>query len=184
MIKRVHIFGASGAGTTTLAKALTEETGYAHFDADRYLFLKFPQLRKVPVREAMLEKDLKNTDKWVLSGALCGWGSGARPYLDLVVFLWAPTELRLARLHARQLQRHGDIITRPGSPEYKTHQIFMKWASGYDTGDFNMRSRKQQERWMDGLSCPVLRLEGENAVSVNMKVILDFMRDYGSDQSP
>ena len=34
MKKHIHIFGASGSGTTTIAKAVSERLGYAHFDSD------------------------------------------------------------------------------------------------------------------------------------------------------
>ena len=45
MIKRIHISGSSGSGTTTLAGALAGKTGYAHFNTDDYYFTKFPQIR-------------------------------------------------------------------------------------------------------------------------------------------
>ena len=36
MKNRVHIFGASGSGTTTIAQAVSEKLGYKHFDSDDY----------------------------------------------------------------------------------------------------------------------------------------------------
>lgn len=39
MKKHIHILGASGSGTTTLAKVLSDELGYAHFDSDDYFWI-------------------------------------------------------------------------------------------------------------------------------------------------
>jgi adenylate kinase family enzyme len=39
MVSRIHILGASGSGTTTLAKALANELGYKHFDTDDYYWI-------------------------------------------------------------------------------------------------------------------------------------------------
>lgn len=37
MINITHIFGASGRGTTTLAKAIHETFGHIHLDTDDFL---------------------------------------------------------------------------------------------------------------------------------------------------
>lgn len=34
---RIHILGASGSGTTTLGKALSDKLRYKHFDTDNYI---------------------------------------------------------------------------------------------------------------------------------------------------
>lgn len=36
MINVIHIFGASGSGTTTLGDAIDETLGYKHLDVDDY----------------------------------------------------------------------------------------------------------------------------------------------------
>ena len=35
----IHIFGASGAGTSTLGRAVAEKTGYTFLDSDDYLWM-------------------------------------------------------------------------------------------------------------------------------------------------
>lgn len=35
----IHIFGASGSGTTTLAEKISRELGYFHLDTDDYFWL-------------------------------------------------------------------------------------------------------------------------------------------------
>ena len=36
MAHRIHLFGASGSGTTTLGVALAERLAIAHFDSDNF----------------------------------------------------------------------------------------------------------------------------------------------------
>lgn len=51
MINRIHILGASGSGTTTLAERLSQEFGYTHLDTDNFFWVKtdpaFKQIREV-----------------------------------------------------------------------------------------------------------------------------------------
>ncbi|MBI4519670.1 MAG: adenylate kinase [Gemmatimonadetes bacterium] len=105
----VHILGASGSETTTLAKALATHLGCPHYDADSYFWLPsdppFQHIRDVEPRRVMLSADLEKPGGWVLSGSLCGWGDIYIPLFGLVVFLWIPHELRMARLAAREVAR-------------------------------------------------------------------------------
>ena len=39
MIRRIHILGAAGSGTTTLGRALAERLQCPHFDTDDYFWL-------------------------------------------------------------------------------------------------------------------------------------------------
>lgn len=109
MAGRVHILGASGSGTTTLAKALATHLGCPHYDADSYFWLPsdppFQHIRDVEPRRVMLSADLEKPGGWVLSGSLCGWGDIYIPLFGLVVFLRIPHELRMARLAAREVAR-------------------------------------------------------------------------------
>ena len=54
----IHLFGASGSGTTTLGSALSERLGFRHMDTDDYYWLPpdpmFTLKRPVPERLAML----------------------------------------------------------------------------------------------------------------------------------
>lgn len=183
MIKHIHILGASGSGTTTLGAALSKETGYVHFNTDSYYFEKFPQKRNLLLRNTMLDADLRGTESWFLTGSLCSWGDFTRRFFDLVVFLWVPTEIRLARLQARELKKYGDLMLNPDSNEYKRHQGFMQWAATYETGSHNMRSLKKHELWLTHISCPILRLEGDKTVDDNMKAVLDFMQESAGKEN-
>jgi adenylate kinase family enzyme len=164
MPNRIHILGASGSGTTTLGKALAQTLDYRHFDTDDYFWLStdppFQHERDRAERQALLDADLGRHEGWVLSGSLCGWGDVFIPSFDLVVFLWVPQEIRLARLRERERARYGDEAIAPGGPLYEESNQFLTWAAAYDDGVPEMRSWKLHEEWLRGIPCPVLRHMG------------------------
>ena len=176
MIKRIHIFGASGSGTTTLAKSVAKTTGFTHFDTDDFFWIRsnppFRTIREKIERQKLLRQALAKTDSWIISGCLCGWGDFAIPLFDLVVFLWVPPDNRIQRLETREISRFGSEIKNPEDSRYKTHKNFLEWAAAYDTGGENMRSKARHEKWIANLKMPFIRIEGTQSVEENTRVIL------------
>jgi len=177
MMKRIHIFGASGSGTTTLGAALADRVGCPHFDTDQYFWLPtdppYEIVRDLPDRTKLLRDDLEQSESWVLSGSLCGWGDFAIPLFDLVVFLALPVETRMERLRLREIERNGPNIDQPDHARYRPYRLFMDWAAEYDTGGLDMRSKTRHEQWMTTLSCPVVRIEHEATVEQNVNAVID-----------
>lgn len=150
MVKGIHIFGASGSGTTSLGKALSKKYGFTHFDSDDYFWLPTnpPFIHKRPIeeRQKLLSEDLHNNEKWVLTGSLCGWGNVFIDDFDLVIYLWVPTAIRLKRLSEREIDRFGERIS-PSRDMYENHREFLKWAFKYDQGGLDMRSKATHENY-------------------------------------
>lgn len=176
MPKRVHILGASGSGTTTLARALAVRLGCAHYDTDAYFWLPsdppFQHIREREARRALLGADLEKPGDWVLSGSLCGWGDAFIPLFDLVVFLWIPHELRMARLREREIERYGAEALGPGGAMHAGSVSFMEWAAAYDGGGLEIRSLRVHNAWLATLPGPVLRLERSASVEANLAEVL------------
>lgn len=76
MKKRIHIFGASGSGTTTIAQHVCNSLGYKHFDSDNYFWLPTDEPFTVerPREECikLMQNDLFHNDQWILSGSITG----------------------------------------------------------------------------------------------------------------
>ena len=76
MPRRLHVFGASGSGTTSLASLLAARHGHRHLDTDDFFWLPTdPPYREKRPREMRLEllrRALGEAPAWVLSGSLCG----------------------------------------------------------------------------------------------------------------
>jgi hypothetical protein len=65
----------------------------------------------------------------------------AIPLFELVVFLWIPHNVRMARLRRRELARFGERIL-PGGDMCEQSQAFLAWAALYDEGGLDIRSRR------------------------------------------
>lgn len=180
MIKHIHILGASGSGTTTLAKALSEKLGYAHFDTDDYFWLitdpPYQDKRSVEDRKALLLKSLQESECWVLSGSLCGWGDVFIPMFDLVIYMRLHHDTRMDRIMAREVERYGDEI-KPGGKMHENHLIFINWAAKYDQGDMEIRSRQLHEAWLQELACPILRIEEDIDVEEKVNRVVNRIKE-------
>ncbi|NBI30206.1 ATP-binding protein [Chengkuizengella marina] len=175
MYKKIHIFGASGSGTSTLGTELSKELSYTHLDTDDYYWItKFTQQRPVPERKELLKHDLSINQRWILSGAICGWGDNFKPYFDLVIFLWIPQSIRIERLQQREYQRYGNEILAGGS-KYDQSKAFLEWASLYDEGGMEVRSKTLHEHWISNLVCPILRIEGDYTVKERVNIVLNYL---------
>jgi len=175
MNSKIHITGAAGSGTSTLGNSLAKVLPHTHFDTDDYFWInKFTEQRPVPERKEMLRKDLLREDKWVLSGAVAGWGDCFMPYFDLVIFLYIPPEVRLARLQQREVERYGKEALAGGS-RYEQSQTFLEWASLYDHAGTEVRSKALHEQWMADLPCPILRIEGDYSVEERVATVMHYL---------
>ena len=171
----VHIVGASGSGTTSLAAAIAMRYGHRHLDTDDFFWERTdpPYREKRPREErlALLRDALGGSNSWVLSGSLCGWGDPLIPEFELVVFLAVPTPVRLARLRMREIERYGEHAIAPGGALHSAHVEFLEWAGRYDTGGLEVRSRALHEAWLATLPCAVVRLEGNLSVAEQLATI-------------
>ncbi len=169
MSHKILIMGAPGAGTTTLGKSLAERLGCPHFDTDDvYWFtedaLPYRRKRNPDHRRQLLAERLASTDAWVLSGSLCGWGDVFIPQFDRVVWRWLPAALRLPRIEQRERQRYGDARLDPGGDLHGVFEKFKQWAADCDEEGSGLRSRQSELEWLERLTCPVLKLEGDIGV--------------------
>ncbi|HEX8657740.1 MAG TPA: adenylate kinase [Hymenobacter sp.] len=180
---KLHIFGASGSGVTTLGTALGEALGVPYFDSDDYFWAAstppFTVRRPVAARDALLARALARHPRWILGGSLVGWGEPWLAAFDLVVFLWLPPALRLQRLRQREQERYGNVIsTDPVRAEQ--HRTFMKWAAGYDDNSASgHRTLANHTAWLDQFTCPVLELRGDFSVHYRLNRVRATLHELG-----
>ena len=157
-LERIHIFGAAGCGASTLGWALARRLGLQHLDSGDFHWLPtappFQRKRPTPDRLHLLSEATTSSHQWVLSGSVAGWGDALIAKFDLVVFLYVPAEVRLARLQRRERARFGEALD-PGGVIYDQHQAFLRWAAGYDPGLSGGRTLWADAAWMGYLPCPV-----------------------------
>lgn len=158
---RLHVTGASGAGTTTLGRALADAWSVPHADADDYYWLPtippFTQAREPAGRVPLMRELFVPRDAWVLSGSVLGWAEDVVAECDAVVLLTLEPGSRLGRLERRERAARADA-------DAERLHAFLEWAGRYDEPHFEGRSRAGHEAWLAGLTVPVLRLDSSAPV--------------------
>ena len=128
---RVHVFGASGSGTTTLGRTLAERLGVRFFDGDDYFWQAteppFTVQRPRDERAALLLRDVTGAGEWVLSGSMIGWGDALVSDFTLAVYLRIPPDVRMQRIAMRERERYGARIE-AGGDMHEQNQAFLEWA--------------------------------------------------------
>jgi adenylate kinase family enzyme len=167
-MRRIHVFGASGSGSTTLGEALARRLGVPHADADQFFWLPtdppFTARRPRTERLAMLTQALPADGHWVFSGSAISWATALEPAYDLIVFLRLDPAVRMARLRQREAARYGARIE-PGGDMATASAAFFQWAASYDTAGPTQRSLAAHEAWLGWQTARLLRLD--SAISVD-----------------
>ena len=101
----IHIYGASGSGTSTLERYLAEKFNFAFLDFDDYFWLptdpKFTTKRPLEQRVPLMRRDIAAAPSGaVVAGSLVGWGDALIPDFTLAVRVVTDTPTRLARVRA------------------------------------------------------------------------------------
>jgi adenylate kinase family enzyme len=169
--RRIHVLGASGSGTSTLARGLATALSSQAFDTDDFYWRPtdppFTDKRPIAERIALMEALFLPRRDWVLSGSFTSWGHPIVDRLTHVVFLSLPSAQRLARLRRRERRR----ADRCASPE--AQRGFLEWAMAYDDPGFIGRSRTEHEHWLSTLPCPVIRIDARPPADVVLNRTLD-----------
>ncbi|MDD6036671.1 MAG: AAA family ATPase [Lachnospiraceae bacterium] len=170
----IHIYGASGSGTSTLGRKISEELGYKFMDTDDYYWLptnpQYTTKRSKEERLALMKKDISENDNVVISGSLVDWGDELIPLFTLVIRLVTDTKIRIERLKNREKQRFGNRIM-PAGDMYANHIEFIEWAREYDTGSIDMRSKANHDEWQKLLLCKQIVLDGAEDLEENFKKV-------------
>jgi adenylate kinase family enzyme len=164
IFRRIHITGASGAGVTTLGRALADALAFPHHDSDDYFWQPtippYQKKRDIADRLRLMSEMFLERADWVLSGSLEGWGDPIIAHFDLVVFLHTAKAVRLQRLRAREARHFGADAVAAGGWRHQETEDFIEWASHYDAGDREGRTFEKHQAWLAKLPSPVLRLDG------------------------
>lgn len=161
----ILITGAPGSGTSTLGRDLSLALSARHLESDDYQWLPtdppYQQMVAKEQRGAALLADVNAGADTVVSGSIMAWGKALEDVFDLVVFLYIPSDIRLARLKLREEERFGTA-----KPE------FLAWAAQYDSGTEPGRNLQQHREWLELRRCEVFRLEGDLSEAGRLSAVL------------
>jgi hypothetical protein len=161
---KLLITGAAGSGTSTLAAALASRFNMTHLEADDYYWLpvepRYTSKRSAEERQALFLRDLSGATRAVVAGSVMGWGTAVEEAFDGIIFLFADTALRLARLEERERLRFG-------APDPR----FLAWAAAYDAGPPEGRSLAKHRAWLATRRCKVLCLDGAHTSEAQIDLV-------------
>ena len=175
----IILFGGMGVGDTTLGKAVAGALQWPHFDLDDFIWrwdTERPFMKTRPRAEkiALLNEAVSHHPHFVMSGSMWSFRREFEKRFELAVFLTAPAEIRAERIRRRELMRWGERVL-PGGDMYEAegsiHKDYMACVRSYDEGPEEQFSRAQHEAWIRELPCPVMRLDGTDAIEENTKRI-------------
>ncbi|WP_299256197.1 AAA family ATPase [uncultured Aquimarina sp.] len=168
---KILIFGASGSGTTTLGNEIEKRTNFVHLDVDDYYWKKTqpPFQEKIPLtkRNKNLKVDFKKFENVIICGSMVSWGKEWETSFDLAIFLYLNNSKRIERLEKRETERYGEKLLTDKKIKQNS-KAFLEWAKQYENPNFNGRSLKIHNDWIELLTCEVLRINGE--MELNNKV--------------
>lgn len=180
MATGIMIMGSSGAGKTTLGKLVARELGYTFVDIDDYIWRKdteipfsamYPRAEKI----SRLQEAIANCQHFVMAGSMNSFHEHFDPYFELVVHLHADAQLRVKRVHERELGWFGERVL-AGGDMFEEHQKMLNGIAGYEEGTGGCTLQKHEE-WIRSLTCKVIRLDGADPLEKNAKSIIEAYKD-------
>ncbi|MBQ1933847.1 MAG: AAA family ATPase, partial [Clostridia bacterium] len=132
----ICLCGLNGCGKTTLAKALAETLGFKHLDIENYYFstddnsYSSPKTREEV--ETLLQNDIKENPCFVFSVVNPDISTEINNSYDVIIYLSAPTEVRMERLRTRSFEKFGNRIL-PGGDMYEKEMDFLNRAAVKDS---------------------------------------------------
>lgn len=169
MARKILLCGGNGAGKSTLAAALAALSGYKYADVEEYYFPRardgyaYGAPRTKGEAEALLLADLDRYDDFIFTSVTGSFGGGILARFTHVVFVSTPKALRMERVVSRSYQKFGGRM-RPGGDLYEKEQGFFQMVQS--------RPDRQVEDWLEGVSLPVIRVDGTRPARENAAYIL------------
>jgi len=160
---KLLIFGASGSGTTTLGKEIEKNTNFKHLDVDDYYWKKTesPFQEKIPLnkRNENLKTNFDKFENVIVSGSMVSWGKEWETAFDLAIFIRLENDERMKRLENRETERYGEKLLTDKKFQ-RDSKAFLEWANQYENPNFDGRSLKVHNDWIELLKCDILRIDG------------------------
>ena len=182
MLNRILITGAAGSGKSTLAAGLAEALGCRWSDTDDFYWLPtatpFERKRDREEQFRLLTGTLSQDGVQIVAGSFSGWGARILPFADAVVWIVAPTSLRLKRIRERQRERFGKAIL-PRGTMHATHENLLREAASYDDEHGPGRSLARDAAWFEGLRCPSIRIDGTAPLEDQLSAVRSWLAAIG-----
>ncbi len=171
----IVVCGLNGAGKSTLGKALAERLQFHFIDNEDLFFPKsdpnylYTSPRTHDEAGRLLLDEIKAHENFVFAAVKGDFGEWVYPYFSYAVLIEVPRDIRIERVKNRSYQKFGERMRR-GGDLYETEERF-----------FDLVKSRQQgivEEWLKKIHCPVLRVDGTNAVADNVDYIIGQIHNF------
>ena len=169
----IILCGMNGSGKSTLGRALAQSLGWRFIDNEDLYFPKtdagylYAGERTQAEVERLLLEAVSEDDRFVFAAVRGNYGEAVLPHYRAAVLVEVPRETRLTRVRQRSLDKFGDRAL-PGGDLYEKEKTF------YDL--IAARPEDYALRWLEGLTLPLLRVDGTRPVEENIAVITEWLR--------
>ncbi|MBO5370162.1 MAG: AAA family ATPase [Clostridia bacterium] len=162
----ILICGLNGSGKTTLGRELANALGFKFLNDEEYYFLEseipFSKSRSDEAARDYIISFIKQHKNVVIVSSCGDLGSTINSFYDLVVYLYAPLDIRLSRIEKRECDRFSDRV-KPGGDMYNQQMEFRNFVA--------TRSPEKIEKWLSALSCKVIKSDGTKPIQHNVEFL-------------
>ena len=96
------------------------------------------------------------------------YGENICPFFQYAVLIDVPKDIRLQRVKERSFHKFGNRIL-PGGDLYEQEEAFFHFVKS--------RAENTVEKWVQSLSCPVIRADGTKPIEENVRFIMERIRN-------
>lgn len=168
----ILVCGLNGAGKSTLGKALAEKLHFYFIDDEELYFSQaasdviYASPRTREEAEELLFRKIRQHKNFVIASVKGNYGASFYPFIQCVIWLDVPKDIRLQRVKNRSFQKFGSRML-PGGDLYEQEKIFFEFVSS--------REENTVEKQFGKLNCPVIKVDGTCPVEKNLAFILKQM---------
>lgn len=166
MTNGIVIMGPNGSGKTTLGKYLADLIGYKHMDVEDYFFkdsdVPYTNSRTRAEVQEMILSDINKYPKFFLTSVNGDMGGEINALYDYIVYIQVPLDIRMERVKKRSFDKFGNRILE-GGDMYAAEQEFFQFVAN--------RTMDKADKWVQGMNCPVLYVDGREPIEANAKLI-------------
>ncbi|MBR5947388.1 MAG: AAA family ATPase [Clostridia bacterium] len=169
----ILICGLNGTGKSTLGKDLAEKLGYRFIDNEDLFFPKendeyeFANPRSKQEVITILENMISRDSRFVFAAVKGNYGDKFIYALESIILIEVPRQERHKRVRERSYRKFGDRMKEGGDLfDKENHRLSI----------VDGRSEAYVTRWLEGVRCPVIKIDGTLPVSQNVEYLVSVLK--------
>lgn len=165
----ILICGLNGAGKSTLGKTVAKKLNFYFLDSEDLYFTKgnnhsiYASSRSHEEARRLLFREMKAHENFVFASVKGDYGETIYPFFQYAVLIEVPKEIRIQRVENRSYQKFGNRML-PGGDLHEQEKRFFEFVKS--------REEDTVEKWVQSLTCPMIRVDGTKPVEENTNLIL------------